>query len=83
MGGDVCCKYILLTCVNKEAAFSQYLNRVKSGGKRYIEKVDVVRKKPYNWCQRQMTSLEPTETLPVGQEFLVMHSIKEKGYLRI
>ena len=33
VGGDVCCEYILLPLVNKEAVFSQWLNRVKSGRK--------------------------------------------------
>ena len=31
MGGDICYDFVLLLLVNKEAAFSQWLHRVKPG----------------------------------------------------
>ena len=51
MGGDVCCEYVLLPWVNKEADFSKWLNRVKQA-ERDIERVGGVREKPCN-CQRK------------------------------
>ena len=77
----VCCEYILLLLVNKEAAFSQWLKRVNPGGKsekRCRGRVGRVREKPCN-CRRRKTPAESVRTLLVGHNLMVIHRLIEMG----
>ena len=63
----MCCVYWLM---NKEAAFSQWLNKIQSGWKRYVQTVEGIRKTPgrYHVASRGERRELPAGTLPVSHK---------------
>ena len=72
---SVCCEYVLLSLVNKEAAFDQWLNRIKPGGKCEQRCRETVLRVEETLCSCQSTNMLALES----NNLVVIHSLIEMG----
>ena len=82
VGSGMCCKYVLLPLVNKDAAFGQWPNRVKPSRKskqRCRERVGRVREMPHDFPARGERREPVAETLLVSHDLVVMHRLMDMG----